>query len=75
VTIELILRELLRDRVNIQRRPENFKHLEGLKFLKLTNALVHHPSAAITLAFERLNYVVENNVFNKDEPSIIDGLY
>ena len=75
LTIELILRELLRDVDDIQHRPKNFDNPEKLKFLKLTNALVNHPSAAITLAFERLNYVVENNMFSKDEESIIDGLY
>ena len=75
VTIELILRELLRDKSNVQRRPKNFKDISGVKFLKLTNALVHYPSAAITLAFERLNYVVENNLFHKDQESIIDGLF
>ena len=75
VTIELILRELLRDREQAQRRPAAFHDLTGIKFLKLTNALVHQPAAAITLAFERLNYVVENNIFQKDQESIIDGLY
>jgi hypothetical protein len=75
VTIELILRELLRDKSNVQRRPKNFKDTSSVKFLKLTNALVHYPSAAITLAFERLNYVVENNLFHKDQESIIDGLF
>jgi hypothetical protein len=75
VTIELILRELLRDKSNVQCRPKNFKDISSIKFLKLTNALVHYPSAAITLAFERLNYVVENNLFHKDQESIIDGLF
>jgi hypothetical protein len=75
VTIELILRELIRDADNIQERPKDFKNPEGIKFLKLTNALVHHPSAAISLAFERMNYVVENNLFGKNQDSIIDPLY
>jgi hypothetical protein len=75
VTIELILRELIRDADNVQERPKDFKNPEGVKFLKLTNALVHHPSAAISLAFERMNYVVENNLFGKNQDSIIDPLY
>lgn len=75
VTIELILRELLRDKADLQHRPTNFKDPSGIKFLKLTNALVNYPSAAITLAFERLNQVVESNLFHKDQGSIIDGLF
>lgn len=75
VTIELIIRELLRDASNIQERPRDFNDLSGTKFLRLTSALVHHPSAAITLAFERISYVVENNLFNKNQSSIIDALY
>jgi hypothetical protein len=75
VTIELILRELIRDANNIQERPKNFADVENIKFLKLTNALVNHPSAAITLAFERMDQVVENNLFQKNQSSIIDLLY
>jgi hypothetical protein len=75
VTIELILREMIRDVDNPQERPKDFKSTDNIKFLKLTNALVHHPSAAITLAFERMNYVVENNLFLKNQDSIIDQLY
>lgn len=75
IAIELVLRELLRDSNDIHHRPKSFKPGSEMKFLKLTNALVNHPSAAITLAFERLNYVVENNMFVKDQESMIDGLY
>ncbi len=74
LTIELILRELLRNSEDIQQRP-NFVDMKQMKFLKLTNALLNSPSAAITLAFERLNQVVETNMFSKTDESIIDGLY
>jgi hypothetical protein len=71
-TIEVILRELMRNPEDVQHRPTDFNNV---KVMKLTNALVHHPSAAITLSFERLNYVVENNLFMKDQDSLIDALF
>lgn len=75
LTIELILRELLRNRFDIQERPSDFSNFKNIIALKLTNALVHHPSLAITLAFERMNYVLENNMFSKNQASIFDALF
>ena len=74
LAIELILRELIRNPDNIQERPETFKD-NNYTFLRLTNALVNHPSLAVSLAFERLSTVIEENVFGKGSPSLIDGLF
>jgi hypothetical protein len=75
VNIELILREMLRDINDIQRRPLNFYDSDNYRFVKLQSALLHNPSAAVTLAFERIKFVIENNLFQKDSDSIIDSLY
>lgn len=75
LAIELVLRELMRDPIDIQERPIKFDERIDYKFLKLTNALVNSPSLGITLSFERLNYVVENNIFKKSSGSLIDGLF
>lgn len=75
VNIELILREMLRDSDNIQERPLKFGSNDNYKFLRLQNALLHNKSAAITLAFERIKYVIENNIFRKNAESILDTLY
>ena len=74
LSVELILRELIRDPLNIQERPNDFSK-GNYTFLRLTNALVNHPSLSISLAFERLSTVIEENIFNKSSPSLIDGLF
>jgi hypothetical protein len=74
LTLELILRELIRDVNDIQERPKIFK-TENYVFLRLSNALLYNKSAAVTLAFERLKYVIENNLFSKTANSIIDPLF
>jgi hypothetical protein len=73
--LELIIREMIRNVEDIQERPVDFSNRDSYKMLKLTSAILHHPSAAITLSFERLTYVLENNLFKKNAPSLIDGLY
>jgi hypothetical protein len=72
--MESILREMIRNPDNVQERPINFTS-SNYTILRLTNALLHNPSPAITLAFERLKYVIENNLFDKTSSSIIDGLF
>jgi hypothetical protein len=71
-TVEIILRELMRDPDDLLSRPKDFTNY---RMLKLKNALVHSSSTAITLAFERLKYVLETNLFDKTGDSVIDGLY
>lgn len=74
VIMECILRELIRNPDNLQERPINFNSGNYI-ILRLTNALIHNKSAAITLAFERLKHIIENNLFSKSSESIIDGLF
>jgi len=74
VTMELILRELIRNPNDIQERPTSFTG-DDYVILKLTNALLYNKSLAITLAFERIKYVIENNIFFKEADSVIDGLF
>jgi endonuclease V-like protein UPF0215 family len=72
VGVEMIVRELARDPENIQRR-----HAQGTRpyFLKLTNAIINSNSVAVSLAFERLRQLLETNLFDKTEESIIDGIF
>lgn len=72
--MECVLREMIRNPDDIQERPMSFNN-GNYTILRLTNALLHNPSPAITLAFERLKYVIENNLFDKHSSSIIDGLF
>lgn len=74
LSLELILRELLRDNNDIQRRPLNFEK-ENYTLLRLTNALIHNPSLIISLAFEKIKYVIENNIFDKASESVLDVLF
>ena len=78
LAIEMILRELMRDPDDIQERPSSFLNGEegsSYTMLKLTTALVNHPSLGVSLAFERLSTVIENSIFKKNSESLIDGLY
>ena len=72
LTIEFILRELMRDPNDLQERPKDFNNV---KFLKLTSALFESPSAAVSLAFERHKNLLENNIFKKQLPSVLDKLF
>ena len=75
ISLELILRELIRDTSDIQNRPHNFKDPDVITILKLSNALLHNPSLTISLAFERIKYIIENNIFDKHGDSVLDTLF
>ena len=72
LTIEFIIRELMRDPNNIKDRPSNF---DSVRFLKVSSALIENKSLATSLSFERIKYLIETNLFDKTASSVLDNLF
>lgn len=71
VGVEQIVRVLGRDPDDVQERSS----ADDTYYLKLTSAIVNSNSPAVSLAFERHKYLLETNIFDKHESSIIDNIF
>jgi hypothetical protein len=72
LTIEFIMRELIRRNENTLERASDLK---DYTILRLQNALLENRSLAVGLSFERLKSQLETNIFKKIEHSLLDDIY